>query len=169
MPNGRVILLGILCVFFITSTALEQAQSDSHIIRVTKEIDIAELDEKVDDLDQSRQDLTQTLKNLDNSISNLNTNVEYLNVTVARLDERTEGIVGWQYAIFGMVGAIFATLVASIVFFFLTQGFLQSEKRNRDSTDSRPSASLRQIQDFAARVGYSGTPRSENGSSAEGQ
>ena len=133
MLNGRAILLGITCVLFVVTSAFGQEQSDSHIIIVEKKIDVAELDEKMDDLDQNQQDLTQTLKNLDNSISNLNTNVEYLNVTVARLDERTQGIFNLQYIILGGIGTIFATLLASIVVFFLTQGFLNRRKRNSES------------------------------------
>ena len=111
MRIGRTILLGIFCVLFAIRAAFAQEQSDSHIIRVTKEIDVAELDEKVDNLDQSRQDLTQTLKNLDNSISNLNTNVEYLNVMVARLDERTNGNSRLLYVI---IAGIFGPLLWSI-------------------------------------------------------
>ena len=111
MLNRRAILFGILCVLFAASPVFAQEESDSHIITVTKKIDVAELDEKVDDLDQSRQDLTQTLKNLNNSINNLNTNVEYLNVTVARLDERTSGMSKLQYVI---IAGIFAPLLLSL-------------------------------------------------------
>jgi hypothetical protein len=143
MLNRWTIPLAILCVLSIPFDAFAQEQSDSHIITVEKKIDVAELDEKVDDLDQSRQDLTQTLKNLNNSINNLNTNVEYLNVTVARLDERTKGIFNLQYIIVGGIVTIFATLLASIVVFFLTQGVLH--RRKRDSDGEATAAQVSQI------------------------
>ena len=135
MLNRRTMLLIFLCTLFVLASAFGQEESDSHIIRVIKEIDVAELDEKVDNLDQSRQNLTQTLKNLDNSISSLNTNVEYLNVTVARLDERTTGIVDWLHAIFGMVGAILASILS--VFVTLAITYLRKKDDNSNATSTQ--------------------------------
>ena len=104
MPNGRTMLLIFLCVLFVVASAFGQEESDSHIITVEKKIDIAKLNDNVEDLNRN-------VKTLADTIDDLSENVKTLNDTVVRLDERTKGIVGWQYAIFGVVGAIFASIV----------------------------------------------------------
>ena len=149
MLNRRAILFGILCVLFAASPAFAQEESDSHIITVTKKIDVAELDEKVDDLDQSRQDLTQTLKNLDNSISNLNTNVEYLNVMVARLDERTNGMSKWQYII---IAGIFGPLLLSL--------YDRTKKNSENTSTSTQTTQLRQNEPIPVQIVQAGESQS---------
>ncbi len=110
MLNGRAILPGILCVIFVAA-AFGQEPSDSHIITVTKEIDVAKLNENVEDLTKTVKDLTKTIENLDTTVGTLNTTVGELKTTVARIDERTKGISNWQYVI---LAGIFGPLLLSI-------------------------------------------------------
>ena len=103
MLNRQAILLGILCVLFVAA-AFGQEPSDSHIITVMKEIDVAKLNENV-------ENLTKTVKKLDTTVETLNTTVGELKTTVARIDERTKGISNWQYVI---LAGIFGPLLLSI-------------------------------------------------------
>ena len=120
-------LFGVLCVIFAVSTAFGQVEpSDSHIIRVTKEIDVVK--ENVEGLNKTVQDLTKTIEGLNKSVNTLNTTVGELKTTVTRIDERTKGIIGWQYAIFGVIGTIFASMVV----FFFTQWISHWRKRNSE-------------------------------------
>ena len=132
MLNGRVILFGILCVLFVAA-AFGQDQSDSHIITVTKKIDVAKLNENVEELNRNVKTLTDTLGKLNENVATLTTTVGDLEKTVARIDERTKGILGWQYAIFGVMGAIFASMVV----FFLTQ---RVSRKNEGETTSTSTA-----------------------------
>ena len=111
MLNGRVILFGILCVLFVAAATFGQEQSDSHIIRVTKEIDVAKLNENVEDLNKTVKDLTKTVEKLDTTVGTLNKTVGELEKTVARIDERTKGISNWQYVI---LAGIFGPLLLSV-------------------------------------------------------
>ena len=110
MLNGWTILFGILYVLFVT-TAFGQEQSDSHIIKVTKEIDVAKLNENVENLTKTVADLTKTVEKLDKTVGTLNTTVGELQTTVARIDERTKGISSWQYVI---LAGIFGPLLLSL-------------------------------------------------------
>jgi hypothetical protein len=110
MLNGRAILLGILCVIFVAA-AFGQEPSDSHIITVTKKIDVAQLNENVEDLTKTVKDLTKTIENLDTTVGTLNATVGELKTTVARIDERTKGISNWQYVI---LAGIFGPLLLSV-------------------------------------------------------
>ena len=111
MLTGRgTILLGILCVLFVAA-AFGQEPSDSHIITVTKEIDVAKLSENVENLTKTVEDLTKTVEKLDTTVETLNTTVGELKTTVARIDERTKGISTWQYVI---LAGIFGPLLLSV-------------------------------------------------------
>ena len=110
MPNGRIILFGLLCVFFVAA-AFGQEPSDSHIITVTKEIDVAKLNANVENLTKTVEDLTKTVEKLDTTVETLNTTVGELKTTVARIDERTKGISNWQYVI---LAGIFGPLLLSV-------------------------------------------------------
>lgn len=129
MRNRRAILIGILCVLSIVSAAYGQDPSDLGVIPVTKKIDVAKLNENVEDLNKNVENLGKTIGELSANVKTLNdtvtrldertkrigelsANVETLNDTVTRLDERTKGIANWQYAIFG-------TIFGSMVVFFL--------------------------------------------------
>ena len=104
MRNRRVILIGILCVLSVVSAAYGQDPSDSGVITVTKKIDVAKLNENVENLNKN-------VENLGKTIGDLSANVKTLNETVTRLDERTKGIANWQYVILGVIGTIFASMV----------------------------------------------------------
>ena len=132
MLNGRVILFGILCVLFVAA-AFGQDQSDPNIITVTKQIDVAKLDENVEELNRNVKTLTDTLGKLNENVETLTKTVGDLEKTVVRIDERTKGILGWQYAIFGVMGAIFASMVV----FFFTQWIPNRRKiKNEGKTTS---------------------------------
>ena len=138
MRNRRAILIGILCVLSVVSTAYGQDPSDSGVITVTKKIDVAKLNENVEDLNKNVENLGKTIDALSANVKTLNEtvtrldertkgigdlseNVKTLNETVTRLDERTKGIANWQYVILGVIGTIFASMV---VFFLDTRVFL---------------------------------------------
>jgi uncharacterized phage infection (PIP) family protein YhgE len=105
MLNYRVICLVVLCVLFVAA-AYGQDQSDPNIITVVKKIDVAKLNENVEDLNENVATLTQT-------ISKLGDNVETLNDTVTRLDERTKWIGNLQYVILAAVlgGQLLGTIL----------------------------------------------------------
>ena len=107
MRNGRVVLFGILCILFVISAAFGQEQSDSHIITVTKKIDVAKLNENVEDLNKNVKTLTDTL-------GKLNKNVETLTTTVTKLEERTGIILNLQYII--LAGILGGPLVTFLVY-----------------------------------------------------
>ena len=136
MRNRSAILIGILYVLSVTSVAFGQEPSDSHIITVTKDIDVSKLAENVEELNKNVENLGKTIDALSENVKTLNEtvtrldertkgigelseNVKTLNETVTRLDERTKGIAKWQYAILGVIGTIFASMVV----FFFTQGY----------------------------------------------
>ena len=57
MRNRRAILIGILCVLSVVSAAYGQDLSDSGVITVTKKIDVAKLNENVEDLNKNVENL----------------------------------------------------------------------------------------------------------------
>ena len=131
MLNGWAILLGILCVLFVAA-AFGQDPSDPNIITVTKQIDVAKLNENVEDLNRNVKTLTGALGKLNQNVETLTKTVGDLEKTVARIDERTKGILGWQYAIFGVMGAIFASMVV----FFFTQWIPQRKIKSEGEAAS---------------------------------
>lgn len=130
MLKGRAILLGVLCVLFVTA-AFGQDPSDPNIITVTKQIDVAKLNENVEDLNRNVKTLTGTLGKLNENMETLTATVGDLEKAVVRIDERTKGILGWQYAIFGVMGAIFASMVV----FFFTQ-WIPSRKKIKNESET---------------------------------
>ena len=138
MRNRRAILIGILCILSVVSAAYGQDPSDSGVITVTKKIDVAKLNENVEDLNKN-------VENLGKTIDKLSANVKTLNDTVTRLDERTKGIANWQYIILGVIGTIFASMVV----FFLTQGASYLRKTNSKS-DTVPTQASQANQSTAA-------------------
>ena len=162
MRNRRVILIGILCVLSIVSAAYGQDTSDSGVITVTKKIDVAKLNENVEDLNKNVENLEKTINVLSANVKTLNetvtrldertkgigelsVNVKTLNETITRLDERTKGIANWQYVILGVIGTIFASMVV----FFLTQGYAYFRKTNSKS-DTAPIQAAQANQSTAA-------------------
>ena len=110
MLNARVILFGVLWVLFVAA-AFGQDQSDSHIITVTKKIDVAKLDENVEELNRNVKTLTDTLEKLNKNVDKLTTTVEDLQKTVTKLEERTGIMLNLQYII---LAGIFGPLLYSI-------------------------------------------------------
>ncbi len=162
MRNRRAILIGILCVLSVVSAAYGQDPSDSGVITVTKKIDVAKLNENVEDLNKNVENLGKTIGDLSANVKTLNdtvtrldertkgigdlsANVKTLNDTVTRLDERTKGIANWQYVILGVIGTIFASMVV----FFLTQGYAYLRKTNSKS-DPAPTQASQANQSTAA-------------------
>ena len=136
--------------------------SDSGVITVTKKIDVAKLNENVEDLNKNVENLGKTIDALSENVKTLNetvtrldertkgigelsANVKTLNDTVTRLDERTKGIAKWQYAILGVIGTIFASMVV----FFLTQRHSYLRKTNSKS-DTVPTQDSQANQSTAA-------------------
>ena len=141
MLNGRGILIRILCVFFVATPVFGQQQSDSHVIKVTQEIDIAMLNKNVEDLNKNMKTLTETIDKLNENVKTLGTTVGDLKTTVARIDERTKGIAGWQYATFGVMGTIFASMVV----YFLTQ-WISSRKKWNSESEATPASTAQMSQ-----------------------
>ena len=96
MLNVRAVLFGILCFLFVDFVAFGQDQSDPNIITVVKKIDVAKLNENVEDLNKNVATLTET-------IGKLGENVKTLNDTVTRLDERTKWIGTLQFVILAAI------------------------------------------------------------------
>ena len=114
MLNGRVILLGILCVLFGTA-AFGQEQSDPNVIRVTEKIDLRELNTTV-------KELSKTVGELSNTVGELSKTVEELNTTVNRIDERTQGIAKVQHVILAsIIAPLVVAIIAPIVYYIFTQ------------------------------------------------
>ena len=131
MLNGRVILLGGLCVLFIIAAAFGQDQSDPNIITVTKKIDVAKLNENMENLTKSVEALTKTVEKLGTTVETLNTTVGELKITVARIDERTQGIAKTQNWI---LGSIIIPLVVAIIYYIFTQKMNRESKGTTAST-----------------------------------
>ena len=104
MLNGRVILLGIICVLFVAA-AFGQDQSDPNIITVTEKIDLRELNTTVKELSKTVGELSKTVAELSKTVAELKT-------TVDRVDERMQGIAKVQHVI---LASIIAPLVVAII------------------------------------------------------
>jgi hypothetical protein len=162
MLNGWRTLLGIFGVLFVVSIALGQPQSSpnssnptssqSESVTIIREIHAAELRTR-DHIDKKSTELSKEISKLKTEeISELKTNLALLKAEVSNLK--------WWLV-------ILTTLVLlPLVFPSLKQAWQKWGKRG--GTEGGPSSSFRQIQDFATRGGFSGTPRSENRDSAEG-
>ena len=83
----------------------------SYIITVTEKIDVAKLNENVENLTKSVEALTKTIEKLDTTVGELKT-------TVARIDERTQGVAKVPDVI---LASIIAPLVVAIIVYVLTQ------------------------------------------------
>ena len=133
MLNGRVILLGVLCVLFVAAVAFGQEPSDPNIITVTEKIDVAKLNENMENLTKSVEALTKTVEKLGTTVETLNTTVGELKITVARIDERTQGIAKTQNWI---LGSIIAPLVVAILYYIFTRKMNRESKSDTASTQT---------------------------------
>lgn len=117
MRNRRSILLGILYVLFVAAVAFGQDQSDPNIITVTEKIDVAKLNENMENLTKSVEALTKAVKKLDTTVGELKT-------TVARIDERTQRVAKLQDVI---LASIIAPLVVAIIVYIFIQKILNQK------------------------------------------
>lgn len=157
MLNGRAILIGILCVLFLVSAVLGQEQSeqsDSHIITVTKKIDVAELDENVGNLNRTVEDLNETVGDLNETVGELNKTVGELNKAYAKIDERTSIILTLLCLI---LGAIILPPLGRLAWSKLP---IKDKKSKKTS-----STNLLRMLEFDNRGGYSITPHPGPGGS----
>ena len=67
MLNGRTICLVVLWVLFVAA-AFGQDQSDPNIITVVKKIDVAKLNENVEDFNENITTLTDTISKLGDNL-----------------------------------------------------------------------------------------------------
>lgn len=125
MLNRQIMLLGIFCVLF-SSVVFGQEQSDSHIVTVTKKIDIVELSENVEKLSTSVGTFNTTVRTLNKTIADLNKTVADLSGKFQRLDERTSMIVNLLYII---IAGVFIPLLARLV-----QPFWRKKDSNSENT-----------------------------------
>ena len=102
MLNGRAICFGIFFVLFVAA-AFGQDQSDPNIITVVKKIDVAKLNENVEDLNKNVATLTGTINELRDNVKTLNEAVVRLDKTVVRLDERTKWISTLQFVMLAAI------------------------------------------------------------------
>lgn len=114
MLNGRAVLLGILCVFFVAA-AFGQDQSDPNIITVTEEIDLTELNTTVKELSKTVGELSKTVEELSKTVAELKT-------TVNRIDERMQGIAKVQHVILAsFIGPLVVAILAAIIIHLITR------------------------------------------------
>ena len=148
MRNRRAILIGILCVLSVVSTTYGQDPSNSHVITVTKDIDVLKLAENVEDLNKNVENLGKTIDALSANVKTLNEtvtrldertkgigelseDVKTLNKTVTRLDEKTQGMAKVQHVILSsFIGPLVIAIIAPIVYYVLTQKIMSSENKS---------------------------------------
>lgn len=124
MLNRQILLLGIFFILF-ASVVFGQEQSDSHIVTVTKKIDLVELSENVEKLSTSVGTFNTTVGTLNKTIADLNKTVADLSGKFQRLDERTSMIINLLYII---IAGVFIPLLARLVQPFWAKKDGNSEK-----------------------------------------
>ena len=137
----QVILFGILCILLV-AVAFGQDPSDSHIITVTKKIDVAKLDENVQELNRNVKTLSGTLEKLNENVEKLTTNVGNLEKTVTKLEERTGILLNLQYII---LAGIFGPLLYSIY-----QNRKNKTQAEATSVDKSEPASIKREEEAAS-------------------
>ena len=129
MLNGRVMLLGVLCVLFVPSISLSQTElSDAEII---KEINASER--------RTRDHIDTKTKSTDTKISEINTKIGTINTNVAVNTTNMEnmqvdindlkGTVTWIWR--GVVILIIGSVAIPIGLYFLKQWW--ENRGNKDS------------------------------------
>lgn len=125
MLNGRVVLFGILCIFFVAA-AFGQDPSDPNIITVTEEINITNLNNNVKELGDAVKKLTEITEKLSGNVEKLTESVNSLNTRVAVLEERTQGTAKTLHVILAsFIGPLVVAILAAIIISLIT--------RNRNS------------------------------------
>ncbi|MDE0014952.1 MAG: hypothetical protein OXU51_02110 [Candidatus Poribacteria bacterium] len=119
MLKGPAILLGILCVLFVTA-AFGQEQSDPNIITVTERINIANLNNNVKELGDAVKKLTEITEKLSGNVEKLTESVNSLNTRVAVLEERTQGTAKTVHVILAsFIGPLVVAILAAIIIPFI--------------------------------------------------
>ena len=125
MLKGPAILLGVLCVLFVTA-AFGQEQSDPNIITVTERINIANLNNNVKELGDAVKKLTEITEKLSGNVEKLTESVNSLNTRVGGLEERTQGTAKTVHVILAsFIGPLVVAILAAIIIHLIT--------RNRNS------------------------------------
>ena len=123
MLNGRAICLGVLCVFFITSTVLAQSQSATETIidriyqseaKVREHVDkkVEGIETKISAVDTKVDNLSTTVGTLKTDVAVNKTNIENMQDDIRDLKGAVDRI--W-YGILGVLG----TLILSIAGYFV--------------------------------------------------
>ena len=142
MLNGRAILLGILCVFFVAA-AFGQDQSDPNIITVTERINIANLNNNVEELGDAVKKLTESTEKLSENVEKLTESVNSLNTRVAVLEERTQGTAKTVHVILAsFIGPLVVAILAAIIIHLIT--------RNRNSEVQASATNTTQVSEGEA-------------------
>ena len=121
MLKGPAILLGVLCVLFVTA-AFGQEQSDPNIITVTERINIANLNNSVKELGDAVKKLTEITEKLSGNMEKLTESVNSLNTRVAVLEERTQGTAKTVHVILAsFIGPLVVAILAAIIIHLITR------------------------------------------------
>ena len=137
MLKGPAILLGVLCVLFVTA-AFGQEQSDPNIITVTERINIANLNNNVKELGDAVKKLTEITEKLSGNVEKLTESVNSLNTRVAVLEERTQGTAKTVHVILAsFIGPLVVAILAAIILFFIN--------RNRNSEGRTAATNTTQV------------------------
>ena len=119
MLKGPAILLGVLCVLFVTA-AFGQEQSDPNTITVTERINIAHLNNNVKELGDAVKKLTEITEKLSGNVEKLTESVNSLNTRVAVLEERTQGTAKTVHVILAsFIGPLVVAILAAIIIPFI--------------------------------------------------
>ena len=116
MLKDPAILLGVLCVLFVTA-AFGQEQSDPNIITVTERINIANLNNNVKELGDAVKKLSEITEKLSGNVEKLSESVNSLNTRVAVLEERTQGTAKTVHVI---LASFIGPLVVAIIIHLIT-------------------------------------------------
>ena len=151
MLNGRVMLLGILCVLFVTSTMFAQSQSDTRSsnpallemqLTIIKEIHASE-DKMRDHIDKSEK---QTRDYIDGEFSKLNGEFSKLNGEFSKLDKEVAVLNNAKWYISIIVAPISVYYIILLIQMFrnwnsdrkietLSKGTLPPEESSVDTDD----------------------------------
>lgn len=130
--SALCVILGIFFVLSVSSPALSQVTlSESGVITVTEEINVAELNRNVRDLDASVKDLREDMKELSTNLKNLNNNITQFNAQFARLDERTQNNSRLLYVI---IAGIFGIPIVQRAWSW----WITRNTKNEEYTQSKP-------------------------------
>ena len=115
MLNGRAILLGILCVIFVTA-AFGQEPSDS--LTAVENINVADLNNNVKELSAAVKKLNEHTEKLSENVEKLTESVNNLNTRVEVLEERTRGTAKTLHVI---LASFIGPLAVAIIAYFFTR------------------------------------------------